>query len=90
MIMYNIEHLKTEENQQQFNRVKDGIEFILHDTVYGASSQIHRAIDLLWLLPETEKREALREKLYEISNEYNEMLEGEFETYKDEFESRNQ
>lgn len=90
MIMYNIEHLRTEGNQQQFNKVKDSIEFILHDTVYGVSSQIHRAIDLLWLLPETEKREALREKLYELSQEYNEILNNEFETYKDEFECRNQ
>lgn len=90
MIMYNIGHLRTEENKEQYNKVKDGIEFILHDTVYGVSSQIHRAIDLLWLLPETEKREALREKLYDLSKEYNEILNNEFEAYRGEFELRNQ
>lgn len=88
--MYNINDLRTEENQEQFNKVKDGIEFILHDTVYGVSSQIHRSIDLLWLLPETEKREVLRKRLYDLSKEYNEILNNEFNSYKDEFELRKQ
>jgi hypothetical protein len=41
-----------------------------------------QSIDLVWLLPETPKREALREKLYSIYNEYFKFLNEELEAYR--------
>lgn len=66
-------------------RAKDRIEGELISTIHGlahdGSSHLHDVISLLWLMPETEKREALRKKLYTLTDEINEMLHNELQDY---------
>lgn len=71
-----------------YEGVKNGLEFAFNSQIYHASSALHQAIELLWLLPETEKREALREKLYSISDELNDTLDNELVEYKKEWEKK--
>lgn len=67
---------------EAYNRVKEELEFIFNGKMYGVSSAIHDAISHLWLLPETPEREALREKLYEFSEEFMEILETEYQKFR--------
>lgn len=79
--MFNIQDVANG-SEVAYNKVKDELGFILNERMYGVSSAIHDAITQLWLLPETPEREALRKRLYELSDEFHEILSDEYQNYK--------
>lgn len=85
--MNNIKEV-AEGNSKAYKDVKNELEFAFNNQIFHASSELHQAINLLWLLPDTEKREALREKLYALTDELSKVLDTELEDYKKEWENQ--
>lgn len=73
-------------NDNACKYVKKELELALHGELYDISNQIHKSISLIWLLPETDKRNALKDRLYDLSKEVGEMLDTELKNYKEEWE----
>ena len=87
--MKTIANLRTPENEEAYKDVKNSLEDLLFSQMYGISGAIHKAISLTWVMPETEKREAVREKLYKLSDEVSNLLDEEFDDYQTtEFENK--
>lgn len=78
--MYTIQDVASG-NTTAYDKVEHELRFILNDKMYEASSAIHSAITHLWLLPDTPEREALRERLYTISDEFEKILKNEYQNY---------
>ena len=91
MIMRNIQDIiKTDDKSRQeeaYKNIKKELEFHFHDQAYHASHALHEVIQVLWLLPETPAREALREKLYELSDSYDAIFDNELKEYEKEWET---
>jgi len=83
--MNNIKQV-AEGNSKAYKDVKNELEFAFNNQIFHASSELHQALNLLWLLPDTEKREALREKLYTLTDELSKVLDTELVEYKKEWE----
>lgn len=69
---------------EAYNRVNEELSNMAACQLHDVHRCMSQAISLIWLLPKTEKREELREKLYEIYNEYYKFLNEELTAYREE------
>lgn len=81
--MFTIQNI-AQAKPEAYNRVNEELQNLAAHQLHNAYDSIHQAIQLIWLLPETPKREELREKVYSISDDFFKMLNEELVAYREE------
>lgn len=87
--MYNIKDIcpADKQGEKPYTQIKSGIEELFFDSIHQASGNLYRTLDTLWLLPETPRREELRQKVGNLVEELHKILNEDVATYrKEEFE----
>lgn len=69
---------------EAYDRTNEELRNLAASQLHDVHRSMSQAISLVWLLPRTEKREKLREKLYEIYDEYYKFLNEELVAYREE------